>query len=70
MMEDREGMWRCGTKSEMHVRVVPILCLIGLLHWALIILTGCTHNVPVALSTRYVLARFFTDGQVQFADVP
>jgi hypothetical protein len=43
---------------RLHVRVVPILILIGLLHWALIILTNCTYNVPLALSTRYVLYLF------------
>ena len=53
-------MWRCGAKLRLHVRVVPILILIGLLHWALIILTDCTYNVPVVLSTHYVLARLFT----------
>ena len=52
-------MWRCGAKLRLHVRVVPILILIGLLHWALIILTDCTYNVPVALSTHYVLDPFF-----------
>ena len=53
-------MWRCGAKLRLHVRVVPILILIGLLHWALIILTDCTYNVPVALSTHYVLVPFAT----------
>jgi len=51
----------------LHVRAVPTLILIGLLHWALIILTNCTYNVPVALSTDYVL--LFTDGPTQLADV-
>jgi len=53
-----------------HVRVVPILILIGLLHLALIILTNSTYNVPFVLSARYVLVYLFTDGPTQFVDVP
>jgi len=60
MTEDRERYVEVRGEAEMHVRTVPILILIGLLHWALIILTDCTYNVPVALSTHYVLVRFFT----------
>ena len=34
-----------GRRLRLHVRVVPILILIGLLHWALIILTDYTYNM-------------------------
>lgn len=59
-----------GRRLRLHVRVVPILALIGLIHWALIILTNCTYNIPVVLSTHYVLVYLFSDAQKQFADVP
>jgi len=54
---------------RLHVRVVPIL-LIGLLHWALILLTNCTYNVPITLSVRYIPVDLLNDGQTRFADVP
>jgi hypothetical protein len=55
---------------RLHVRVVPILVLIGLIHRALIILTNYTYNILAALSTHYVLVYLFNDAQTQFADVP
>ena len=58
-----------GRRLELHVRVVPIFILIGLLHWALIILTNCTYDIPVMLSTYYTLVHLFTDGPTQFVGV-
>ena len=40
-----------GQRLGLHVRLVPIPILIGLLHWALTILTESTYNATVVIST-------------------
>lgn len=68
-------MQKCGSgmrRLRLHVRVAPMLVLIGLLYWALIILTNdaCTYySVLVALSTYYVLDHLFTCDPTQFFGV-